>query len=287
MKRANILITLVACALVFLTAFPVIVRAQEEVYTTKMKMEEYNAELAKWQKREADARAEIVRLDEEITGLKQEIEETEKEIARIKQETFDLLGVMEADQERFEEDVNALLNQLKGLEALTPEELYQQKGELLTIKENLEKLKAENIAALKENIEKLNQVDSYLSRVEAMVPAPVKETYVVVRGDYLWKIAGKEKIYNDPYQWMKIYTANRDQIKDPDLIYPDQIFDIPREPGANEYWVVKGEWLSKIASYAEVYNNPFEWTKIYEANRSVIRDPNLIYPHQILTIPRD
>jgi hypothetical protein len=33
------------------------------------------------------------------------------------------------------------------------------------------------------------------------------------------------------------------------------------------------------------YSNPFEWRLIWEANRTVIDDPNLIYPDQVLTIP--
>lgn len=33
------------------------------------------------------------------------------------------------------------------------------------------------------------------------------------------------------------------------------------------------------------YSNPFEWRLIWEANRTVIDDPNLIYPAQVLAIP--
>ena len=29
------------------------------------------------------------------------------------------------------------------------------------------------------------------------------------------------------FAWPIIYKANRDQIKDPDLIYPDQVFKVP------------------------------------------------------------
>ncbi|MCD6311425.1 MAG: LysM peptidoglycan-binding domain-containing protein [Elusimicrobia bacterium] len=46
--------------------------------------------------------------------------------------------------------------------------------------------------------------------------------------DCLWNIAKQSKIYNDPWQWKKIYMANRDKIKDPDVIYKDQVFKIPR-----------------------------------------------------------
>ena len=50
-------------------------------------------------------------------------------------------------------------------------------------------------------------------------------TYVVQKGDSLSRIA-KER-YGNANQWAKIYEANRDQIKDPDLIYPGQTLKIP------------------------------------------------------------
>jgi len=50
-------------------------------------------------------------------------------------------------------------------------------------------------------------------------------TYTVQKGDSLWKIA--ERHYGDGSQWRRIYEANRDQIKDPDLIHPGQTFAIP------------------------------------------------------------
>ncbi|MCD6412746.1 MAG: LysM peptidoglycan-binding domain-containing protein [Elusimicrobia bacterium] len=46
--------------------------------------------------------------------------------------------------------------------------------------------------------------------------------------DCLWNIAKKSEIYDDPWQWKKIYLANKSEIKDPDLIYPGQVFKIPR-----------------------------------------------------------
>lgn len=54
------------------------------------------------------------------------------------------------------------------------------------------------------------------------------DQYEVVRGDNLWNISGKDSIYANPYQWPLIYKANRSKIKDADLIYPGQVFDIDR-----------------------------------------------------------
>lgn len=54
------------------------------------------------------------------------------------------------------------------------------------------------------------------------------DEYQVTRGDNLWNISGKDSIYANPYQWPLIYKANRSKIKDADLIYPGQVFDIDR-----------------------------------------------------------
>ena len=56
-------------------------------------------------------------------------------------------------------------------------------------------------------------------------PAPSGRSYTVVKGDSLSKIA--KQFYGDAQKWPKIYEANRDEIKNPDLIYPGQTFTIP------------------------------------------------------------
>jgi nucleoid-associated protein YgaU len=58
--------------------------------------------------------------------------------------------------------------------------------------------------------------------------------HLVAKGECLWVISEYEKIYNDPFQWPLIYKANRSQIRDPDLIFPDQNFKIPRNASADE-----------------------------------------------------
>ena len=49
--------------------------------------------------------------------------------------------------------------------------------------------------------------------------------YSVAPGDSLSKIA--QKIYGDADKWRRIFEANTDQIKNPDLIHPGQILKIP------------------------------------------------------------
>lgn len=49
--------------------------------------------------------------------------------------------------------------------------------------------------------------------------------YVVKSGDSLSKIAQRE--YGDAKKWRRIFEANQDKIKDPDLIHPGQELKIP------------------------------------------------------------
>ena len=56
-------------------------------------------------------------------------------------------------------------------------------------------------------------------------PTTTSRTYTVKRGDCLWNIA--KKYYGKGNQYTKIYNANRDKIKNPNLIYPGQVLTIP------------------------------------------------------------
>ena len=50
-------------------------------------------------------------------------------------------------------------------------------------------------------------------------------SYTVVKGDCLWKIA--KRFYGIGSRWTEIYNANKSKIKNPNLIYPGQVFVIP------------------------------------------------------------
>ena len=49
------------------------------------------------------------------------------------------------------------------------------------------------------------------------------------------------------------------------------------------YTVVSGDSLSKIAK--EFYGDPMKYPEIFEANKPMLKDPDLIYPGQVLRIP--
>ncbi len=57
-------------------------------------------------------------------------------------------------------------------------------------------------------------------------PKKLKERNVtIVKGDHLWRIA--EQHYGDGIRYSVIFSANADLIRDPNLIYPGQVFSVP------------------------------------------------------------
>jgi nucleoid-associated protein YgaU len=58
------------------------------------------------------------------------------------------------------------------------------------------------------------------------VAGDVEVDYVIVQpGNSLWRIA--KRVFGEGLRYMHIYEANQAQIRDPDLIYPGQVFEVP------------------------------------------------------------
>jgi nucleoid-associated protein YgaU len=147
-------------------------------------------------------------------------------------------GLAELQGSPYKKDIAEELTKISGMVA-SSKELFD--------KESFEeaKIKAEEalggIAAATIMLEKKAEEAKVAAEKEKMKEEPdaiekgtgeFPKEYVVVLNkkerDCLWRIALKQ--YKDAKLWPLIYMANRDRIKDPDLIFPGQKFTIPPIP---------------------------------------------------------
>ncbi|WP_299391291.1 LysM peptidoglycan-binding domain-containing protein [Pelagibius sp.] len=70
------------------------------------------------------------------------------------------------------------------------------------------------------------RVETPFSREPARQIADGEDYVIVQPGNSLWRIA--RRTYGQGLRYSVIYQANADQIRDPDLIYPGQVFALPR-----------------------------------------------------------
>jgi len=203
---------LIAGILSLLLLLSVSIMAQEE---KEMTQEEFQTEMNRLTQEKIELTKEVKELKSAIDALKakqaalESIEDSQKEL-------YALVGATDAAVARYRKDVAELEAQLKRRE-----------GSLEDAKLALENLQKSTISALPEFNDKVHgQMQRMLDAWEQEEANKVVN-YTVVRGDYLWKIAKKDRFYGNGFAWPVIYNANRDQIKDPDLIYPKQVFKIP------------------------------------------------------------
>jgi nucleoid-associated protein YgaU len=106
-----------------------------------------------------------------------------------------------------------------------------------------------------------------------------------VKDGYVKEEEGKLKIggvthtqYEKNRMWDKIKEIGGDQPA-------DLAADIKVETTDyyHKHTVKSGDSLSKIAKH--YYGDPMKYKEIFEANKNVLKDPNLIFPDQELIIP--
>ncbi|HAC57086.1 MAG TPA: peptidoglycan-binding protein LysM, partial [Rhodobiaceae bacterium] len=87
-------------------------------------------------------------------------------------------------------------------------------------------------------VDQVDETGQVIGRVEVpfergereAVMAALREGKVVIQpGNNLWNIA--RRLYGSGFSYTVIYEANKDQIRDPNLIYPGQVFETPAKGG--------------------------------------------------------
>jgi nucleoid-associated protein YgaU len=265
------------------TAFALLISTQKGSAQTGITYEEYKVQQAGYEKRVAEAKRALLECQQSAEQVNQQIETVTTQVATVQQEIYRLIGSDESGVSEYLQELDRIEARLMGLLSLSDEALFDRREEVDQVEARVEGLTKDKRALLPEAMSKFKNIDQLIERIKARMPRKRIRQYSVLKGDSLWKIAKKPDIYDDPYMWPRIYVENRSLIKDPDLIYPNWMLNVPFGVDLNQYLTLRGDNLSKIAGI--VYKDVTSWRKIYQANKTQILDPSLVFPAQVLDIP--
>lgn len=189
---------------------------------------EADLRIAEWDAKVKALQADAEAVDREIAGMRQQMDQIKADTKKCRDEIYAMLGATEADAQRFRERLGRIESRVREIGRMSDNQIGTFLGELKTLEDSLTSMRREKLALLPEFYNKILAIQKEINDIRGRART---NTYTVGTWkedrDCLWNIAGKEQIYNDPFMWPKIWQANTDKIRNPDLIYPGQVLNIP------------------------------------------------------------
>ncbi len=212
-----------------------------------------------------DFKTEIAGLQNQLKALKQQTEDLLKSLddfkAKLKdcnENLYKMIDASLADVNAFREKLGRLEGKVRQMQRLPDDVLADKQDEVYALEKELNELRKDKISLLPEFYHKIialaKDINPGLIREKKIKQYVVKSWFE--NKDCLWNISGNVDIYGDPLQWPKIWQANSSIIRNPDIIHPGQVLQIPpagpKTPdeikAERRYWRQKREAMEKETS---------------------------------------
>ncbi len=221
--------------------------------------EEAIQRIAEFQNIVNDLQSKLNSLDAEIQKLQNELNQTNSKLNDCLDNYLGLLGInpetnkpfTKEDVEKFKQRLGQIEGKIREMQRLSNDELVDRRKEVEELENMLNQLRMIKLSILPEFYDK---IITLASEIKGLYREKKIKTYTVgtwaENRDCLWNIAAKVEFFGDPFMWSKIWQANTNLIKNPDIIYPGQQLTIP-PPGPKTPEEIKAErkyWRMKKAA---------------------------------------
>ncbi len=222
--------------------------AQQEEMTEEQAMQK----IQQLEKRTSELKRQQTALDNQLAEKNKVLKQKQDDYEKCIDELYALVGATRQDVDAFEARLKRLENKVAELLRLSPMDLLARKNEVDDAEEEYKNLAGNKISLLPAFYDRVQRMGENIRTLRETL-SRAEKTYVVGTWakdrDCLWNIAKKPDIYGDAFKWPKIWQKNRDQIKNPDIIFPGQVLKVPapspltpeEESAARRYYRMKRE----------------------------------------------
>lgn len=223
----------------------------------ELKCKEADARIKQFSDANATLQAKLDAVKGDIAKAESDLAAAITSLKKCNDDIYALVGASEADVNAFRQRLGQIEGRVRELQRLTQEQLVQRQGDVRSVDRDLNALAQEQVAVLPEFFDRIVSLHGDIQRLYVKNP---EKNYTVgtwaENRDCLWNIAGRAEIYADPMLWPRIWQANIEQIKNPDLIQPGWTLKVPANAPLNDdekraervYWRKKRQAAASAAA---------------------------------------
>jgi len=190
--------------------------------------DEADARIAQYKEDNATQKTKVDALKSDIQKAETDLASSVTDLKKCNDDIYAMINATEADVNNFRQRFGMLEGKVREMQRLNDDQLADRQEEVKGLDSTLNGMRRERIAALPEFYDKVIALARDIKGLyrEKKIKGYTVGTWAENR-DCLWNISGKSDIYGDPFQWPKIWQANTDKIKNPDVIQPGWVLNIP------------------------------------------------------------
>ncbi len=215
--------------------------ASAQETTQEVKLDDWQAQMASLTAQRDSLKKVLDQLNTDNSNLKSQLAGLDQQYQSEMQKYMGMIGATQADMTGFDQALSALAGQIDNFNKMSDQDLCARQADVKAVGTQIDSMKASKLALTVEFYSRVQDLSNSYAQLQARIANCMQiaaKTYTVGtwarNRDCLWNISKKPTIYDDPWKWPKIYVANRDQIKNPDLIYPKEILKVPENGPLNE-----------------------------------------------------
>ncbi|MBL7991845.1 MAG: hypothetical protein JNN25_10440 [Candidatus Kapabacteria bacterium] len=196
--------------------------------------------------------AQMKQGDEKFNAATKKLADLQKAAADCDESFYGLVNASKAEVDAFRQRLGVLEGKVRELKALSDDALAEKdkQDQVRALENELNAMRKEKIALLPEFF---NRIIATAKDIKGLYREKKKNTGSYTVGTWaenrecLWNISARNEIYDDAFLWPKIWVANKGIIRNPDIIYPGQEFQIPAkaEKTSEEVKAERKYWRSK------------------------------------------